>query len=425
MATTNIPNVWTVTPLSGGVNGVTGRGPTWNVLVDGAWTVGDKFAFEIVLPAQTYDFGTGRMTGVVPVSAITLYDRVHLVAGTYWAGSNNGDATAWEQQAPGAFKIQIANQSQQPETLLALSPFQGQMALFSRHTTQIWSINADSTLIAQKQVLSNIGVVAPNSVQSLGDLDVMFPSDSGIRSLRVQSINLNGYISDIGSPIDSLVKAAIQGQTNSQLQGIVATVDPIGNRYMIYFPSVGTYGTFYVLSYYPASKIIAWASYLPTIPTFNFTISGLRVWNSFVYFRGTTTTKFPFGNKAFIGVYGDPLNTAQYDATQAVVVTPWFDLKKSAQVKTATELDWVIIGQWQFSGSMDFNGVTNGGGLQQITGNVNPTNNTAASFQTGSIDWTDEGYGAQLKAVSTAAGTGQVAPTLSSLVLHYEPGDEK
>ncbi len=435
-ATVTLQNTTTVTSFSGGVTAVAGTGIKTRVIVGGAWAVGDKFTCEIVTPSQTYDFGIGRMTGLVPVAAVTLYDRVHFVAGSFWNGSDNGDATAWEQQAPGAFQINIANQSQQPEDLLALSSFQGKMALFSRRTIEVWAINADPTLIAQVQVLSNIGIVAPSSAQSLGDLDVLFPADSGCRSLRVQTINLNAFISDIGSPIDLLIQAAVQGQTTTQLKGITAVVEPVNNRYMIYFPNVGTNGTIYILSYFPTAKIIAWSEYIPAFdtntttrtPSF-FSLSTFKVFSSVVFYRGKTSVagQLPNGASSFIGSYGasnaDPGWT--YDLTQPIVEMPWLDLKKAVQVKTATQIDYVVKSQWSFSGSLDFNGVNAGGPLKDIALNVNPTTNWASSQQTGSVDWSDEGYNVLIKAVGTNPLYPGTRLVLSELVFHYTTGDNK
>jgi hypothetical protein len=422
-----IPNAWTISGFTGGVDAVAGRGPTYDVVIDGSWAVGDRFAFEIVLPAQTYDFGTGRMTGLVPTSATTLYDRVHFVAGTYWCGSDNGDATAWEQQAAGAFKIQIANQSQQPENLLALSSFQGRMALFSRHTTQLWGIDANPSNIAQQQVLSNIGVVAPNAAQSLGDSDILFPSDSGIRSLKVQTINLNGFISDIGSPVDAIVKGINAAQSTT---GICSAVEPTGNRYMVYFPQGGTYGVFLVLSYFPASKIVAWSTYTTYWANgMYFTLSALKVFNSAVWFRGYSNTILPSGGKSFIGTYGSYIFRStyfNYDNVQAIATTPWLDLKNPGKRKTSEGVDVVIQGQWGIYGSMDFNGVNNGGALKKISDPLNKSSaGVFASAQRGLIPWVDSGYHVQLKAVANDTAIPSNPAILSELVYYFNPGDVK
>ena len=420
-----LTNNVTVTPFSGGVNGAVGRGATTRVtfsaLAGYQWQVNDEFVFQLITSSQTFDLGTGRMTGLVPTRAITLADRVHFVADTYWNGSDNGDATGWEQQAPGAFQIDVSNQNQQPEPLLSLASFQGRMALWSRQTVQLWNLDANPDNIALAQVLNNIGTISPYGPQSLGDFDVLFPSDSGIRSLRIQTINLNGFISDIGGPIDTLVKAAIRGQTANQLAGICSTVDPVGNRYMIYFPSINA---IYVLSYFPASKITAWSAYTPS----NYDILRQQtpfVIQKFLIYNGTVYIRASINNGNYFLTYGG--SNGVYDNIQPIMVTPWFDLKKAATRKTATEIDYALQGQWSIYGSMDFNGVTNNNGpLQEIATQVNPSGaGVAGSFQTGSVDWTDEGFHVQLKAVGDDMSIPGKPAVLSELVFHYLGGDEK
>jgi hypothetical protein len=425
--TITINDTPTIGDFSSGLNTILGQGSLWLVAFAGTWNPGDQFAFEIVLPAQTYDFGTGRMTKLVPVSAITLYNRVHFVAGTYWCGSDNGDATAWEQQAAGAFKIQIANQSQQPENLLALSSFQGRMALFSRHTTQLWGIDANPSNITQQQVLSNIGIVSPNAAQSLGDSDILFPSDSGIRSLKVQTINLNGFISDIGGPVDAIVKSVITAQSTT---GICSAVEPTGNRYMVYFPQDSTYGTFLVLSYFPASKIVAWSTYTTYWSNgMYFTLTALKVFNSAVWFRGYSNTLLPSGGKSFVGTYGSHAFKStynNYDNVQAIATTPWLDLKNPGKRKTSEGVDVVIQGQWGIYGSMDFNGVNNGATLKKISDPLNKNSTGVfASAQRGLIPWVDSGYHVQLKAIANDVANPGNPAILSELVYYFNPGDVK
>ncbi len=417
MATLTLPTSVTVVAFTGGVVGQAGRGVTYRVTVGGTWAAGDKFTFQVVTPSQTFDLGVGRMTGLVPVKAISLNDRVHFVAGSFWNGSDNGDPTAWEQQAPGAFQINVSNMNQQPEPLMSLSSFQGRIALWSRQTTQIWSLDANPLNISLQQVLNNIGSVSPFGPQSLGDFDVLFPSDSGIRSLRIQTINLNGFISDIGSPIDLLTKAAIAGQTLSQLAGIQAIVDPVGGRYLVYFPSVSK---IYALSYFPASKITAWTYFTPSnydVATAQtaFTVKKFLIYNGMVYLRVTLA-----GND-YILAYG-----STYDNTQPSVIFPWLDFKRAGQRKTMESIDYALQGQWSVYGSMDFNGVLAGAALQTIALQVNKGSNAeAGSFQTGSVDWTDEGFHVVVKVIADDPSTVGKNAIFSEIVLHYTPGDEK
>ena len=405
---TAIPN------FTGGANATAGKGAGYRVTVNNNWTVNDTFAFQIVTASQIFDFGIGRLTGLVPVETKTLNDRVHFVANSFWCGSDNGDPMEWEQQAPGAFKIDVSNRTQEPEALLALCSFQGKMALWSRQTVQLWLMDANPDNIAVQQVLSNIGIIS-GAAESLGDFDVLFPSDSGIRSLRVQTINLNGYITDIGCPIDTLIKAAIKGQTLDQLSRICAIIEPIGNRFLIYFP---TQDSIYALSYYPTAKIIAWSAWKPTYAVNNnqvpFVPEKFLVYNGTVYMRGTSV------GASYFFKYG-----GSYDNSKPIVFFPWLDLKKPGVRKTTKGIDIVIQGQWTMYGSMDFNGVNKGAVLKNIITLNKGKAGLFASVQLGLIGWVDSGYHAQLAAIADDNANPGVNAKFSELVFYYEPGDEK
>ena len=436
MATTvTISDTATISDFANGVIGVAGYGTIWKIDFAGTWAVGDSFTLELVTASQTYDFGTGRVYGFVPVSAYTLQNRVHFVAGTYWFGSDNGDATAWEQQAPGAFKINVANQSQQNENLLDLSTFQGRMAIFSRNTTTIWSVNANPTLISWIQTISNMGTVSSQAVSSLGDFDVLFPSDTGVRSLRVLTLNLNGFITDIGAPVDADIQTAVQGQSLTQLSGICSVVEPTGKRYFVYMPSLNLV---YVLSYFPTAKITAWSTYVPSFAaSIPFSINSFRVFGSVVYFSGQATTpmSLPGNMTYFVGTYGtyDGSTTSQYDGCNPTVEFPWLDLKDPGLRKGAQGIDLVVQGGWTVSGSMDFDGVNTGGALQTIWNNGNPDNlntnpptaNVYSSAQQGKIGFTDDGYNVLFKAVGTDQNNPSAIAKFSQLVFYYEPKGKK
>jgi len=421
MATNTYSYNGTASSLAGGVAAVAGQGNRYRVTFGGTWAQGNGYQFSLVTAAQTITLGQGRVTGTVPSSAITLYGRVQFVAGSYWYGSDNADSTGWELQAPGAFKILVTNQSQQAETLLALSAYQGRVALFSRLTAQIWSIDADPTNITQNQVLSTAGTVSAFGVQGIGDFDVFFVNNSGVRSLRARETTLNAFVTDIGSAIDSLVQAAVAGQTQTQLNGIVSIVEPSVNRVMIYFPSTGVW---YVLSYFPATKIIAWSSYTSSVHALGtFTSVGQpKIYNSIVFFRGTISgTNYVFS-------YGTPdgTSTNMYDDTVPIVTMPWLDLKAPGKRKKARGVDVIGKGQWSIYGSMDFNGVNGGASLKTIASQLNAgSNNDFATSQKDMLAWSDDGYHVQLQAKGDSTAYPGALKKLSELVFYYLEAGEK
>ena len=405
MALVSTVNYYTnITPMAGGISSTPSYGTTWRVTIGGTWAANDTYTFNITDDVNTYSLGAGRVTKVVPVAALTLNNRVHFLAGQTWYGSDNGDPTGWEQQTAGAFAIQLASQTQMPENLVALAPYQGRIAIASRRTVQIWIIDANPANITQQQVLANIGTFAPLGMQSIGDLDVLIPSDSGVRSLRVRDSSLNAFVADLGSAIDSLIQAVVAGTSASTLAGACAVVDPIANRYWLFLPGSNT---LYVLSYFPSSKIVAWSTYVVTTlvtgAQANVTPVKMVVYNGQVYMRGTR------GGNSYIFVYGGN-NGTTYDNTVAIMQTPFFDMKRPANNKNAQGVDVDVQGTWQVAATADW-----------IDGTliVADAGATQATFDQGWVSFTSEGthFSMELRT------TGSTAASVASAILHYSMGE--
>lgn len=391
---------------------VTGRGSYYQVQFTGTWEAGDQYTFDIVTAGgTTYTVGIGNLTGLVPTACITLSNRVHVIAGPNWLGSDNGDATQWEQQAPGAFSINVSQQFRQADTLISLAAYQGRIALFANYVIMIWVIDANPINITMQQALANIGTFAPLGPQSLGDFDVVFPSVTGFRSLRVRDLSLNAYVNDLGSPVDLLMQADINALGFGNLAGTVGILEPSANRYWFFIN-----GHIYVLSYFPSAKInAAWSLYTPTF--FNgasqesFVPVKFLIYNSQVYFVAT------YAGTNYLFVFGGANNTT-YDATPAIVATPWYDMGTPTIRKSVKSLDYAMTNAWQFAMGMDYYGyINNAGQLKGLT--TVPSTNVA--FQLGQVPISLEGYHLKLQATCNAAGYA----VISALDVGYEKEDEK
>ena len=131
------------------------------------------------------------------------------------------------------------------------------MAFFSNYPPLNSGLLTLIRLIGSKaQCLQTLERTQHSVLMSLGDLDVLFLSPTGIRSLRVRETTLNAYVNDLGSPIDSLViNDFVQGNNAQNAQAIV---DPNTGRYWLFVPNTSAangVGNIYVLSYYPSNKI--------------------------------------------------------------------------------------------------------------------------------------------------------------------------
>lgn len=396
------------TTFAGGVSGINGRGATTRVTFGGTWAVGDKYSMQLVTPSLTYQLGVGNLTGVVPTACIVLNSRVHFIAGSRWYGSDNNDATGWETQAPGAFVINTSNSFKNNETLVSLQAYQGKMALFSNNTVQIWVLNADPTQIQVVQTLANIGTYCPLGPQSIGDLDVIFPSLTGFRSLRVRDSSDNAFVNDLGSPVDLLVQNDLTAVGFAALPTTCSIVEPSANRYWHYIN-----GHIYVLSYFPSAKIAAaWSQYLPQYIVAGVVTSFVPV--KFVLFNQQVFILANIGGTFHVLCFGFNTNgTVAYDATQAIMETPWSDMKSPGVRKEVQSVDFAITGTWQIFGSMDYQGVVNNGG------SLVPITNAEVgqpSFQFGEQSFTADGFHLKLRATSTFAGYAVLSSLVPQLV---------
>lgn len=400
---------------------VTGRGATYQVIFGGTWAAGDTYQFDVVTAAKTFNAGRGNLTGLVPVNCLTLNDRVHLIAGTSWLGSDNGDATQWDEQAPGAFKVDTSNQLQTPENLTSLAPYQGQLALFSKNTTQIWALNPDPNSIAITQVLANIGCIAPFTAQPLGELDVIFLHSSGARSLRARVASLNAYVTDIGASVDGFISGAdgfLSQLTAAQIATACAIVEPNQNRYWLYIPPVTTdvagvlAARMFVLSYFPSNKIIAWSEYTaaPALPASSFIPIKFVVLDGQVYLRANGTT----GNPDSVYVFGGA-DGITYDNTVATIQIPFYDGKKPGHKKYAQAVDSDLEGVWTFFGSPDWIGEVN-----QEIGTFDK-----ATFDDGIIPYQDVGtHFSFIMTSNNSDAHPNPIPIVTSFIFYYELGEQ-
>jgi hypothetical protein len=444
--------------------------------IGGTWLAGDTWTITIVPSSgNAFTVGRGNLNGIGFNYALPFGKRVILGGSSQFNLSGIDDPTKWERQDTGASTIPFTSNFGGVDTVQSLAIYQGRLAVFGTYSIQIWTGNADPTQWALNQTLTNIGTDAPQSVQAFGELDVFFRSLSGVRSLRVRDSSLNGYVTDIGSPIDGILTM----NTAAQRQASISVIEPTNHRYWLY-----ENGVIYVLTYFPTLKISAWSTYLPqydatsVITIGNFNGSGLVNIDSLLT-PGTTYTWVPDGHETDIVIDGvshvGPTTfvfTAQaitargialatstailtghlqttftpekflvhasqvyvratdgkihylggsggttYDFCVATVETPWLDVKSRVETrKNSTSVGNVITGTWDMYASMDYR-----------TGN-----STLKLKKLGDgIDTPDQGVlpytaqGTHIKMQMKTSAVKAEAAVLSAMVWHYTDGGEK
>jgi len=392
-----------VSKMAGGVDAVTGVGEKNVLTVGGAWVVGDSITLTFtdgITGLQT-QIGAGDITGVTATFCFTFHDKVYLLAGPTVFFSEVGQPTSFNNIQTGATSgfVNLTDHYATFDSLVAIASYQGRLAFFAGNNIQIWNINADPTLWSLSQVFDSIGTRAPLSVQSLGDLDVFFLENTGIRNLRVRDSSLNAFVDDIGSPIDQIIQDAILNSSTAQVAAACGIVEPTQHRYWLFLKD-----TLYVLSYFRSSKVVAWSRYDAT-----YNLAGVQtafVPEKFVVFKDRVYCRA--GNNLFL--YGGVDNNT-YDNVVATLETPFMELKTPGTRKQSTGIGVAMIGGWTVQASMN--------AMDKVLQTIYDA--AVHSFDQNSIPFSQQGSHVKFKAFTT----GSVAASLSEFVFHFEKLEEE
>lgn len=471
--------VTTAQNMTGGTDALQGIGEDYTVTIGTTYNglsfnMGDLVTLILTDQGTGYQtqVGAGDVTGIEFNYCLTYNNKVYGLSGGKVYCCAVGQPTVWNNpNGLGNGFVKLSNWYAGTDTLAAMAPFQGKMAFFSRTSTQIWALDSNVDNWQIVQILRNVGTTSPMSVCGLGELDVLLLNDSGFRSLQVRYADLNASANDIGSPIDTFVQAAMLALTDAQKALCCGIVGAGQNRYWCFIPNAAmTGGYIYVLSYYPANKIIAWTRYTPQydVPTTSNMVSGnntvvpgrlytyhagdlavsLTVSGVIIPDGGTFTPAVGVTTVAYIALAGPPsvqstlayivqtsfvpkkfvLYNGQvyatdgtnyyayggadgntYDTTQAVMQLPFYDYKSPGTQKYTTAVDVDVTGSWEVYGSPQWIDNT----FQDI--GLAGT----ATFDNGMIGYEDKGSHFTFKFVST----GSTAAVVSGAILYYNPAE--
>jgi hypothetical protein len=342
--------------FAGGVSGTKAYGQQSKVKFVGTWADGDSWTVPIEATLSgSITVGKGNIAGQDHFCGFKLRDRMFVGFDSSFAMSQIADVTKWETQDTGAAVISFLSQFGPQDTVCAFASFEGKLVVFGALSTQIWQIDADPSQFVLLQTLANTGTTEPLSVKSVGDLDVYFLDSSGVRSIKAKEQNLNAYVNDVGTAVDSLISAAkrawdlahfVYFPTVYDGARIPAVIEPFTKQYWISFDD-----TTYVLSVHPQSKILAWSTFKNTAevtggsqsvgPTYeasgtivNTLISAIapavRVGTWYEWTAGANDTGFIFEGVSYtapgphlfqITQVGNPIMTMQGTALAAVTAT--------------------------------------------------------------------------------------------------------
>lgn len=335
---TNATQAITTTGSDTNLN-TTGRVKTFTI--SGTFEPEDVFGIQLTNPdnGEVVRVVLRGQTGAAGRTIQTFGGKMYSTASSVLFFSEINGPKTWYSQANGAGFIDVSNEEGLADTLTGMAVYQGQLAVFSRNSVQTWQMDPDPIKNRKGQTLRNIGSVCPKSIVSFGDLDVFFLADSGIRSLRARSSTNAAYVSDIGTPIDSILSADYPTQTAAAARSAsVGIIEPTEGRLWLAIGSV-----IYVFSYFPGAQIQAWSKYVP-----GFNVIELVQKDGAVFVRCDTDKIYQYG-----GADG-----ATYDSCAVTVSLPFLDGGKPGHRKQLSGFDMTCDGVWKVSIGADVSSPT-------------------------------------------------------------------
>lgn len=262
--------------------------------------------------------------------ARTWHSKMYRLDGSYLRFSGVGNPAQNDPASvdePGAGFVNLALNDPDGEALQTMEVYYGDMAIMARLETQIWTLDPDPTKDTLKQLL-RIGVISPRSIVQFGTGDILFLSDSGVRSLKAQYINLAASVSDVGSAIDLALIPIIRTNPDAVLKAD-AIVQPIQGRYWLSIAD-----TIYVLSYFPAGNITAWSTFNSGFSVQNFALVDNRV-----FCLDTNNNLYLYGG----------VTRGEIDDCKVTIRTPHMSVDSPTAYKRIKSVDVMCQGQWSVS----------------------------------------------------------------------------
>lgn len=216
-------------------------------------------------------------------------------------------------------------------TATALGLQRGRLAVLTRDSCQLWTVDPDPNAMGLYDTVENVGSTFPKTVTNVAG-DLYFLSDYGVRSITTQLYTENLVDEDVGSPIDRLVRYAIE---QAEADGTVPR--------SFYFYGTGQYilgfgGHLFVYSISRTAKISAWSQYYLCFP-----VDAVAELGKKLYFRS--------GDDVYM--FDENSNTDGGSQFETLIELPYMDFKKPGQLKMIQGIDAVIEGSAYISIGFD------------------------------------------------------------------------
>lgn len=240
---------------------------------------------------------------------------------------------------------------------LALGQYDGRLAVFFVDGMQLWDIGTDVlTDLGFYKNVEGIGCKYPKTPTIFAG-DVMFLARSGFRSITTQTYTANLTDVDVGSPIDTLVRAEVEAATDPRAAYFIAQ-----NQFWCAYPipSDPEKTRVWVYSYSKSAKVAAWAKYEVA-----FTVDDLVVHDGYLHIRSGDDV---YRVDETESVYADGGAAFDMEASFAFI-----DCKTPGVDKYFRSMDITVIGTVQVQFRYDPNDETKLTPPITVTGDTRPT----------------------------------------------------
>jgi hypothetical protein len=278
--------------------------------------------------------------------------------------------------------------------LQSLAIFQDKLAVIAANAVHIWNMDPDLAASNEVAILHNTGTFAQRSVAEYGNTDVFYLDQSGVRSLQSRDITGEAFASDVGNPIDDLVREAIQKLVPGQGYIPVAEIEPGDGRYVLFIGHVA-----FVFSFFSKTKIAAWS-----IWETDFDVSELAINSARMYARSLDQI-YSYGQEGATTIDED------YDDCPIEVQLPYLHAEKPATQKDIFGMDVAVQNTWNVEFGIDYSNVDQMDQAGIVSG-------TTFRFQRLPI----QTYSTHISFKLTCNEPGYAR--LGSLVFHYREGEE-
>lgn len=250
------------TGTSGGVE------PVWPLTI-GATVVDNAGANQITWTCQAFDITDANCPHTKPVMKQSQKMFAAGTDGTTVRYCKTGAPRDWTTANDAGF-LPVGMYARGSDQVKGLGLYGNKnIAVFFSDNSQLWLVDPSPSNMSLSWNIEGVGTLFAKASGPVSH-DLFFLAQTGFRSMSVQQFTNNVQEADIGSAIDSLIRA-----------GIASTDDPLS----IYYPKLGQFWcvnttTAWVYSFSRASKVSAWSKF-----TFPFSVDDACVLNQELYVR--------------------------------------------------------------------------------------------------------------------------------------------